>query len=352
MPRRRVVEDPVSHDRWLVSYADFITLLFAFFVVMYSISQVNDGKYKVLADTLTEAFGTPEYRIDPFQIGEVARSNPRNFVELSASALIERERHGEQGNDQLLEGGIDGSEEVFPEPGLAAEFEQINDRIEEAFGDLLEQKLITVRGNEDWLEVELKSSLLFESGDARLTTTALELLGSISTILKDQPNPVRVEGFTDNIPINTPLYPSNWELSTARASAVVQLFTEEGMDPGRLAAIGYGEFQPIVENTTEQGRSRNRRVVLMISKTGELRPMLREVASADELAEQVKAAVTGIQIIIPGVNEPEVPEPVAPVVAPAEPVDNEGTLNGIRTIELEGGGLLFTNEEPAEAPTE
>ncbi len=351
MSRRRVVDESVNHERWLVSYADFITLLFAFFVVMYSISQVNEGKYKVLSETLTDTFNSvdfevaesrvmelpPERSLDPFQVGELAKSNPRNVIELNSNAIID------QGDNNEEQGVVD------VEGGLPKEFEQLNNRIENAFGDLLDEKLVTVRGNEEWLEVELKSSLLFGSGDARLSPAALELLGGIAAILQGQGNPVRVEGFTDNMPINTVLFPSNWELSTARASAVVQLFIEEGLDPARFAAIGYGEHQPISDNDTDEGRAKNRRVVLMISKTGELRPALRELATAEQLLEQRQntpenseqaANQTGIEIRIPGVS----PEPAAPAANENTDGNTGQALQGVRTIQLEDGGLLFTSE--------
>jgi len=333
--RRKVVEDSVSHERWLISYADFITLLFAFFVVMYSISQVNEGKYKVLSETLSEVFSTteqgivpennPERNIDPFQIGELAKSNPRQIIKLEATSVDEDKGKSKIDIDNESEDRIEKTHE------LSAEFKQISDQLEGAFGDLVRDKLLTVRGNEEWLEVELKSSLLFSSGNATLNVSALELLGSIAEVLKGQDNPIKVEGFTDNRPINTPLYPSNWELSTARASAVVQLFVEEEMSPSRFAVIGYGEHQPVADNATEEGRSANRRVVLMISKTGDLRPSLREIASAEELIE--KSAQTGIRINVPGVT-PTIPEDQ----------QVEDPLQGVETIELEGGGTLFTSE--------
>lgn len=327
MARRQIVEEPVSHDRWLVSYADFITLLFAFFVVMYSISQVNEGKYKVLSSTLTDAFSSqtnidasPELTLDPFQVGELNRSNPRHLVELESSAILEN-----QGN---TEG--DGEGEIREQGGFPEELQRISNRIDEGFGKLIDNDMITVRGNEEWLEVELKSSLLFDSGDARLSPNALGLLASIADILRAQKTPVRVEGFTDDVPINTVLFPSNWELSAARASAVVQLFIEEGLDPARFAATGYGEFQPIADNSTEAGRLDNRRVVLMISKTGELRPDLREVATVQQLLDQPieQPSPVVVEIIIPGV----------------EPAQSEAGIPGVKTIELEGGGLLFTRD--------
>lgn len=349
MGRRQVTEDSVSHERWLVSYADFITLLFAFFVVMYSISQVNEGKYKVLSETLTEAFTStqldtgkapPDLTLDPFQVGDVAKSNPLNVIDMESPIIKQNEgdQDAKQPGDTLEQGGMPN------------QFEQLSHQIDEAFGDLVDSDMITIRGNEEWLEVELNSALLFDSGDARLSNAALEILGGFAELLAGQDNPVRVEGFTDNIPINTLQFPSNWELSTARAAAVVQLFTEEGLAPSRFAAIGYGEHQPIADNTTPEGRSRNRRVVLMISKTGELRPALREVASADSLVEQQATSTaesepqtTGIPIIIPGVNDqPQEIEPAA-AATPAETTSEPG-LQGIKTIELEDGGLLFTRD--------
>lgn len=294
MGRRKHAEEHVNHERWLVSYADFITLLFAFFVVMYSISQVNESKYRVLSNTLTDAFNQPELQVHPIQVGETAKSNPLNFVELSAMAIKNKDGHGnkEEQNSELAE----------QQPEIPEQFREISNKFEQALGELIRQKMVTLRGNEEWLEIEMQSSLLFESGDAALSNKALELLGQIAEILKGQQVPVRVEGFTDNVPIKSARFPSNWELSSARAAAVVQLFIEEGIEPTKLMATGYGEFQPIAPNDTPENRTKNRRVVLMISKTGELRPKL--------------------QLIGPAAPEPALPTlatPPDPVLIPANP---------------------------------
>lgn len=350
MARRRAIEDPVSHERWLVSYADFITLLFAFFVVMYSISQVNQGKYKVLSETLTEAFTStqidtgkspPDLTLDPFQVGELAKSNPLNVIELESPIIKQNE-----GERDAKQDGV-----ITEQGGLPNQFEQLSNQVEKAFGDFVDSDLISVRGNEEWLEVEMKSSLLFETGQATLNTQALELLGGIAELLKGGTNPVKVEGFTDNVPINTSQFPSNWELSTARAAAVVKLFTEEGLAPSRFAAIGYGEHQPVAPNDTPEGREKNRRVVLMISKSGELRPALRQSTDVNTLIESNESDAvdappnTGIDIIIPGVKKS--PEPT--VVEP-EPAAGSTDIQGVKTVELEDGGLLFTREPEEENP--
>jgi chemotaxis protein MotB len=318
MARRKHVEEHVNHERWLVSYADFITLLFAFFVVMYSISQINESKYRVLSNTLTDAFNQPELQVHPIQVGETAKSNPLNLVQLSAMAIKDKEGQG-------------GSERDTDE--LTEQFKNISNKIEQALGDLIKQNMVTLRGNEQWLEIEMRSSLLFDSGDATLSNKALELLGQISEILREEKTPVRVEGFTDNVPIHSVRFPSNWELSSARAAAVVQLFIEEGLDPTQLMATGYGEFQPIAGNDTPEGRTKNRRVVLMISKTGELRPQLKEIIpEADIQSSQPSATAPTAQPLLQSINISPVPAPsssaatpistAAPTSAPAPGAEN------------------------------
>lgn len=291
MGRRKHVEEHANHERWLVSYADFITLLFAFFVVMYSISQVNESKYRVLSNTLEDAFHQPELAVEAIQIGEKARSNPTNLIALNVDAAKIKEGDG-------------GPQSTTT--GMPDEFKEVAKQIAEAFGELMAQGLVTMRGNEEWLEIEMKSSLLFDSGDATLSNQALELLGQIAAILREQKNAVRVEGFTDDKPIHTVRYPSNWELSSARAAAVVQLFVEEGIDAGRLVAAGYGQAQPVVPNDTPENRTKNRRVVLMISKTGELRPQLKPItpAAAPDTAIAPQPISAGDQAQLPAAQLP------------------------------------------------
>jgi|SRR5690625_89755 len=247
--RRRQQEETGSQDRWLVSYADFITLLFAFFVVMYSISQVNESKYRVLSNTLTAVFNRPELSVDPLQVGEEARSNPMNLIELMAPL----NDWGDLGDGGQMESWTD-------------DLADIGQQLAQVLGNWVDQELVRIEGNENWLEIELRSSLLFASGEATLDLSALELLATIAGVLADHDHAVRVEGFTDDRPIQTPRFPSNWELSTARAAAVVRLLVEEGVSPRRLSAVGYGEFRPVTDNDSIEGRARNRRVVLKVSR--------------------------------------------------------------------------------------
>jgi len=197
MARRRRVEEPENHERWLVSYADFITLLFAFFVVMYSISSINEGKYKVLSQALVGVFNDPDRSTRPIPIGE-----ERPLTTRPAQPLVT------------------DSEQSQAAIGEAADpLQTIANDVRQAFGDLIASDQLTVRGNELWIEIELKSSLLFGSGDAMPSDMAFSIIDKVATILKPFDNPVHVEGFTDNQPISTAQYPTNWELSTARATA-------------------------------------------------------------------------------------------------------------------------------------
>jgi chemotaxis protein MotB len=140
---------------------------------------------------------------------------------------------------------------------------------------------VNVRGNELWVEIEMNSSLLFPSGDAVPNDIAFSLIERVARILAPYDNPVHVEGFTDNMPISTSQFPSNWELSTARAASIVRMLAMDGVTPSRLAAVGYGEFQPVADNATAEGRSRNRRVVLVISRNLDVRRSVSGVGSAN-----------------------------------------------------------------------
>lgn len=266
MARRKYREEEHhSHDRWLVSYADFITLLFAFFVVMYSISQVNEGKYRVLSNTFSDVFAQPVVDDNPIQVGTLARSNPTALIELQAIPVKAPEPN---------------STEEAAAKSTSPDLEKLSAKIQAALGDLIKQDLVTVRGNESWLEITLSSSLLFDSGDASISEGAFGMLAQISAILREQSNPVRVEGFTDDVPIHTAKFGSNWELSSARAAAVVQVLVGKGMDPEKLMAVGYGQYQAVAPNKTPEERAKNRRVVLMVSRGGELRPRLPPLSLA------------------------------------------------------------------------
>jgi chemotaxis protein MotB len=253
--RRRRVEEHDNHERWLVSYADFITLLFAFFVVMYSISSVNDGKYRVLSNTLTEAFVTTARSLDPIQIGEELRSIEPQVGDLIISDSSKPELLP---NDLLVDESAGNS--VVDTKTLDA----VKSDLETLLSEYSDQGLVNVTRTDRGIEVEMKSSMLFESGSARLSRDALKALRKVILIVKPLANLINVEGHTDNVPISTISFPSNWELSAARSASVVHYFAKLGVDSSRMAAIGYGEHRPLSSNDTVDGRKNNRRVNLLI----------------------------------------------------------------------------------------
>ncbi|WP_028694514.1 flagellar motor protein MotD [Pseudomonas cremoricolorata] len=260
MRRRRPLEEPENHERWLVSYADFITLLFAFFVVMYSISSINEGKYKVVSQALLGVFNDPERSLRAIPIGDERPLSVR-----PAQPLIKDSEQDDAGLGQT------------PSDALKT----ISDDVNAAFGDLIASRQMTVRGNELWIEIELNSSLLFGSGDAMPSDAAFSIIDRVAGILKPFANPIHVEGFTDNQPIRTAQYPTNWELSSARAASIVRLLALNGIDPGRMASVGYGEYQPVASNDSADGRAQNRRVVLVISRNLEVRRSLTATGAAN-----------------------------------------------------------------------
>jgi len=231
-PRRRRLADAEieNPDRWLVSYADFITLLFAFFVVMYAISQVNQGKYKLLSDALIQAF-KPE-------------------ASLQGTSTADRVMPGEGVRSAAEEG--------------KARLDKIAQELVTSLGDLVKTGQVRVTESGLGLAIEINASVLFESARADLMPQAVPVLASLAETLAPLPNDIQVEGHTDNTPITSTRFPSNWELSASRAGSVVRLFNVMGVASIRLVAVGYADTRNIAPNDTLEGRARNRRVTVMI----------------------------------------------------------------------------------------
>ncbi len=257
--RRQSQEDLHNKERWLISYADFITLLFAFFVVMYSVSSVNEGKYKVLSETLTGVFNAPQRSFQPIEVGD----QPQRATAAASDAVI----------PPPVTEASDPSERELRARTQA--LSAMADQLSVEFDELISQGVITLESSDRWLELNLPNSLLFSSGDAEPHYDAFAVVTKIAKVLRDRDNAVKVEGFTDDQPIRSQRFPSNWELSAARAAAVVRMLTMEGIEPERMAAVGYGRFQPVARNDTEEGRRRNRRVVLLISRDASVRGAMR-----------------------------------------------------------------------------
>jgi chemotaxis protein MotB len=259
MARKKRHEDHQNHEAWAIPYGDLITLLLAFFVVMYSMSSVNEGKYRILSDSLVAAFrGTPK-TMSPIQLGNKA---PTGRDHENQPAMASGTTPIRLPGETLPSGG-----EAAPERAAAAgqgSLERMAGEVREALQGLIDVGDVRIRETRRWLEVEINTDILFASGDARVAEPALPVIDKLARILGPFPNPIRVEGHTDNVPIRTAVFPSNWELSAARAANVVQLFTRGGIDPARLEIIGLGEYHPVDDNTSAEGRNRNRRVVIIV----------------------------------------------------------------------------------------
>ncbi len=250
--RQRLLDDDGDTSRWIVSYADFITLLFAFFVVMYSISSVNDGKFRVLSDTMTTVFNEPVHRPVPIDLGGTPppTAEPADADTLAEVALEQDEQRFELDVKPL---------DIDPAAPLG-------ERMSRALAPFVEDESVVVRDGQAWLVVELPSELLFASGRAELSDAAAPVIATMGAALRGVETPIRVEGFTDNIPLTGGPFGSNWGLSAARSAALVDRFTTTGIDPAIMSAIGYGEFHPVADNSEPEGRRANRRVVVAIAK--------------------------------------------------------------------------------------
>jgi chemotaxis protein MotB len=245
MPRKRLKEEPESHDRWLVSYADFITLLFAFFVVMYAISQVNESKYRVLSDSLVQAFQNPSRLPDA--------DNPTN----PPRSILGQEQGG-------IIGPAPGSPEEAAMREMLGQMKELGAELSRLLDPLVKEGLVRVSETRQGLVVEINASALFRSGQSALEPDATRTLGEVARILAGTRSAILVEGHTDNVPIATPAFASNWELSASRAATVVRLFVESGITSTRLTAVGHADNQPIEAGDTPAARARNRRVTVTI----------------------------------------------------------------------------------------
>ena len=317
MARKHKHEDHTNHEAWAIPYGDLVTLLLAFFVVMYALSTINEGKFRVLSDSLQAAFRGAPRTLEPVNVGEKSRGSgadiavsivqqatldgqPRQMLE---PIIVESrpETGGRRNTDKL---DPDGNVVVPPALGRVA------DEIEKALAPLMAADMIAVRRHSTWVEVEIRTDILFASGVAKLSDAALPALNILAETLAKYPNPVRVEGHTDNRRISTSTFPSNWELSAARAASVVHLFARGGVDPARLAVIGLGEFRPAQSNDTIEGRNANRRVLIVIlagdappeDALGEDRGVASEPAQPGESAQPQTAPPPTAQPAVPVIS--------------------------------------------------
>ncbi|HTV85402.1 MAG TPA: flagellar motor protein MotD [Dyella sp.] len=262
-------DEHVNHEAWVIPYADLLTLLLALFVVLYAMSSVNTTKYRALAQAISSAFNGSRAVIQP-----VTPNAPQSSVPVPASKPSPIPRTPlAQVLLPVLTQHINTPDTTQATPSdqnknrLSEEqqnLERIRSEVEHALQPLIDKQLVVVRRTPNWLEIEIRTDILFPSGVATLSPSANDVLASLGTILAPFANPLRVEGYTDDVPIDTSVYPSNWELSAARAASVARLFAQHGVDPQRLGIVGWGQYRPAADNDSADGRNRNRRVLVVV----------------------------------------------------------------------------------------
>jgi chemotaxis protein MotB len=240
---RKKKHEHVNHERWLVSYADFITLLFAFFVVLFASSQSDKKKQMEVAAAMQTAF-TPLGSFEAHsKTPPLERAPSASTVTQPAALAMPFAQSGQLEREEQMKASLE--------------------RLIQKAGGRLPAGSVTMKLTPEGLVISLHEIGFFASGSAEVRAESAPVLASLAATLPDAP--LRVEGHTDNVPIHTSRFTSNWELSTARASAIARLLLERGsMRPANVSAAGYAEFHPVVSNATEEGRAQNRRVDIIL----------------------------------------------------------------------------------------
>jgi chemotaxis protein MotB len=240
MARRKSEDERDNHERWLVSYADFITLLFAFFVVMYALSSVNEGKYRILSNSMVSAFRNVPVNSagqTPMVVPTPPPPTPTPNSLASKEAVKQKQRE---------------------------KMRHVAKDILEVMAPLIEQGKVRVLETSRGVSIEINDSILFSPGQALLQPALGKAMQSVAEVLVASDFPITIEGHTDNVPIKNTQFPSNWELSAVRATTVLRLFADAGVASERLTAIGYADTRPVEPNVLADGRARNRRVTILI----------------------------------------------------------------------------------------
>ncbi|MBA6233440.1 MULTISPECIES: flagellar motor protein MotB [unclassified Colwellia] len=308
--RRHFVEHD-NVDRWLVSYADYMTLLFALFVVLYAMAMVDEEPFETATESIGKVFQAkvflPKNRGHGDDILDVntSKTNKRLYgngiLDVAGPELV---------NGEITLSNVSDSE-------VGTNLTSLEKELHTALYDLIESGFAQLQIDGDWLEIELNSNMLFPSGSSSATNNATTVLAVIYDVIGSSSNFIRVRGYTDNQPINTEIFSSNWELSVSRATAILRVLEDLTLDPARMAIEGYGQYYPREDNKTAKGRSQNRRVVIAISKYGlEKSNLLATPTISVQDVEAIKQ--------IDSANDEE---------------------NEIRIIRLDNGGIRITTRE-------
>ncbi|MEZ7862501.1 MAG: flagellar motor protein MotB [Aeromonadaceae bacterium] len=291
MAKKKKAEPPENHERWLLSYADFMTLLFALFVVLYGFAMSAQTEVKALVQGLIQSFtemgfvtARPGSTVLGGNLGIQSSSDDSGISAASPNQVITIVQAPTQGGGGMLDTGQPPTQQPLPTKSSEMEikeqlpldsstsnssgapFESLEKEFNQSLEELVNAGLINIKSDENWLTIELSSGLIFPSGSATILLKAKPILKQIAKTLAPLKNYVRVRGYTDNVHIGNELYASNWELSAYRAISVLNSLSGDGIPPAQLAIEAYGEFSPFASNSTERGREVNRKVVIAVSR--------------------------------------------------------------------------------------
>jgi chemotaxis protein MotB len=308
--RRHFVEQD-NVDRWLVSYADYMTLLFALFVVLYAMAMVNEEPFETATESIGKVFRANE---------ELPKNRGHGDDILNVNTSKTNKRLYGNGildvaGPELVDGEITLSNVSDSEVGT--NLTSLEKELHTALYELIESGYAQLQVDGDWLEIELNSGMLFPSGSSSVTNNATTILAIIYDVIGSSSNFIRVRGYTDNQPISTEIFSSNWELSVFRATAILRVLENLSLNPARMAIEGYGQYYPRENNNTVAGRAQNRRVVIAISKYG---------LEKSNLLATPTISVKDVEAIKQIGNE-------------------DGKEDEVRIIRLENGGIRITTRE-------
>ncbi|MBA6291773.1 OmpA family protein [Colwellia sp. MB3u-70] len=314
--RRHLVEHE-NVERWLVSYADYMTLLFALFVVLYAMAIVNDKPFESATESLGRVFQAQEEQTKNRGHGDdiLPVNSVKNKQILFGDAIVDVAEPAIVSGDVTLSSVSDAQ--------VGSSLRSLEKDLHEALYELVESGYAQLKIDGDWLEIGLNSSLLFPSGSASPTNGAKDILLVIYQVIAETNNYIRVRGYTDNQAIKTEIFSSNWELSVFRATAILRTLEALTLNPARMAIEGYGQYYPSADNTTIAGRAKNRRVVIALSKYGLEKA---KVVATPTISEKNGAVINRIS---------------------TSKADDE-----IRIIELDNGGIRITTRAETKANNE
>lgn len=326
MQRQRFRHGENDHeplDRWLVSYADYVTLMFALFVVLYSIAINKEEQYKTISDTLSQVFDKPAEDKTGVKADAVLTDNtPRSDYKEYGSSLETPT------GPEIMADAKDNP--INTKPQFGNPLVSLQEQVTQSLANLIEKGVAKVEADDEWMLIELNSGLLFPSGSGTPTKGADLILAEIVSVINQTKNLVRVRGYTDNETIHNEIFDSNWELSMTRSMAILRRLQALGVSSSRLAAEGYGQYSPTADNDTAQGRAANRKVVIAVSK-------LKSPAEP-----VVKMTVENLNKTDPLVSQPADSEANLPFDTNAD-----GT---IKIIRLPNGGIKITANDNGDTP--